>query len=194
MCRRRVINWEAMEDYINRWGVTFYKRKAKENINLTYIKKGSKKRLKSCGIHIKEYPKKTEIYYRKECYVDRPSEKIKVKNTLWDGMGLIDNSIFPQDKNMEGFIYCRNHFFKSCLFRGNVEQYFRDYYGDDYETATKVDMFGNPFKIKDIKVIITENSIKWIKFADLMGTNQKEAYVYYRKFIKKHIKKSSFCK
>ena len=194
MCRRRVIDWEAMEDYINRWGVTFYKRKAKENVNLTYIKKGSKKRLKSCGIHIKEYPKKIEIYYRKECYVDRPSEKIKVKNTLWDGMGLIDNSIFPQDKNMEGFIYCRNHFFKSCLFRGNIEQYFRDYYGDDYETVTRVDMFGNLFKIKDIKVIITENSIKWIKFADLMGTNQKEAYVYYKKFIKKHKEKFAIVK
>ena len=194
MCRRRVIDWEAMEDYINRWGVTFYKRKAKENVNLTYIKKGSKKRLKSCGIHIKEYPKKIEIYYRKECYVDRPNEKIKVKNTLWDGMGLIDNSIFPQDKNMEGFIYCRNHFFKSCLFRGNVEQYFKDYYGDDYETATKVDMFGNHFKVKDIKVIITENSIKWIKFADLMGDNQKEAYIYYRKFIKKHKEKFAIVK
>ena len=34
-------------------------------------------------------------------------------------------SIFPKDK--EGFIYCRSHFFKSCLFRGNIQQFFEDY-------------------------------------------------------------------
>ena len=109
-------------------------------------------------------PTKTKVYYKKECSVGRSGETAKVKNTLWDGMGLIDKSIFPDD--MEGFIYCRSHFFKSCLFRGNIQEYFKDYYGEDYETATVTDMFGNVFNVKDIKVIITENSIKWIKFTD----------------------------
>lgn len=44
--------------------------------------------------------------------------------TLWDGMGLIDDSIFPDD--MDGFIYCRSHFFKSCLFRGKHTTYLKN--------------------------------------------------------------------
>jgi len=87
---------------------------------------------------------------------------------------------------MEGFIYCRSHFFKSCLFRGNIQEYFKDYFGENYETATVVDMFGNEFQAKDIKVIITENSIKWIKFIGLMGGSEIAAYNYYKRFMKKH--------
>lgn len=98
-------------------------------------------------------------------------------------MGLIDDSIFPED--MEGFIYCRSHFFKSCLFRGNIQQYFKDYYKTEYETATVTDMFGNVMKVSDVKVIVTDNSIKWLKFKELMGNTDAEAYKYYKRFMKK---------
>ncbi len=133
-----------------------------------------------------DYPTKTKVYYKKECSVDRCGEKQRLKNTLWDGMGLISEELFPKNNTMEGFIYCRSHFFKSCLFRGNIQEYFKDYYGDDYEMATVKDMFGNVFYVKDIKVIVTENSIKWIKFKNLMGNTDAEAYRYYKKFMKKH--------
>lgn len=125
-----------------------------------------------------------KTYTRKECYVDRSADKCEVKNVLWDGMGLCSEELFPD--NMDGFIYCRSHFFKSCLFRGDIQQYFKDKYKEKYETATVYDMFGNVFKVKDIKVIITDNSIKWIKFKDLMGKDDKSAYDYYKKYMKKH--------
>lgn len=118
----------------------------------------------------------------KRCYVEE-LEKYPIENILWDGMGLIDDSIFPED--MEGFIYCRSHFFKSCLFRGNLQQYFKDYYKIEYGAATVTDMFGNEMKVSDVKVIITDNSIKWLKFKDLMGKTDKLAYKYYRRFMKK---------
>lgn len=118
----------------------------------------------------------------KHCCV-KEYEKYKIENVLWDGMGLIDDSIFPED--MEGFIYCRSHFFKSCLFRGNIQQYFKDYYKTEYETATVMDMFGNTMKVSDIKVIVTDNSIKWLKFKDLMGKTALKAYRYYKKFMQK---------
>lgn len=120
----------------------------------------------------------------KQCYVDKQKD-YKVTNTLWDGMGLIDDSIFPDDKAMEGYIYCRSHFFKSCLFRGNIQQYFKDYYKTEYETATVTDMFGNTMKVSDVKVIVTDNSIKWLKFKELMGKTDAEAYKYYKRFMKK---------
>lgn len=118
----------------------------------------------------------------KHCFVQE-YDKYPIENTLWDGMGLIDESIFPD--NMEGFIYCRSHFFKSCLFRGNIQQYFKDFYKTEYENVTVKDMFGNIMKISDIKVIVTDNSIKWLKFKDLMGDTPKKAYEYYKKFMLK---------
>lgn len=122
------------------------------------------------------------------CYVKK-EEQCEIINTLWDGMGLIDDSIFPEDQGMDGFIYCRSHFFKSCLFRGNVVKYFMDYYKEDYSTAAVMDMFGNKVKVSDIRVIVTENSIKWMKFEKLMKEhpedNDSKAYKYYRRFMKK---------
>ena len=118
----------------------------------------------------------------KHCCV-KEYEKYKIENVLWDGMGLIDDSIFPED--MEGFIYCRSHFFKSCLFRGNIQQYFKDYYKTEYETATVTDMFGNVMKVSDVKVIVTDNSIKWLKFKELIGKTDLKAYRSYKKFMQK---------
>lgn len=176
---------EEIEKLINKYNLTFYKKKRKEDSDLKYIHK-TKKALEENGIDIAECPTKTVPYTKTECYVDRDKdgEVSEITNTLWDGMGICDESIFPD--NMDGFIYCRSHFFKSCLFRGNIQEYFKDYYGECYDDATETDMFGRKMKVSDIKVIITENSLKWIKFIDLMGGTKKSAFEYYRKFMKKH--------
>lgn len=188
-----VVDWDKVEKIINEYGFTFYKKKQKENPQLRYIGQ-SKKVLKENRIEIEDYPLKTKVQYKTECYVDRPKGKTEVKNTLWDGEGICDESLFPQNKGMNGFIYCRSHFFKSCLFRGNIQEYFKDYFGDGYETATVIDMFGNEFLAKDIKVIITENSIKWKKFTHLMGNSGIAAYNYYKRFMKKHKEKFAIVK
>ena len=177
------IDYEKTEDYLNGLGFTFYKKKQKTNPKLKYIKK-SEKALELNGIKLTKCPLKEISYTKRECYVDRENEQSEVCNVLWDGMGLIDESVFPE--NMEGFIYCRSHFFKSCLFRGDLQQYFKDYYGEDYYYAIETDMFGRKMKVTDIKIIITENSLKWMKFIDLMGGTLSNAFDYYRKFMKKH--------
>lgn len=120
-----------------------------------------------------------------KCYVEHDSkEQRKAKNTLWDGMGLIDEELFPP--GMNGFIYCRSHFFKSCLFRGNIQEWFKDYYGEEYETAVETDMFGRKMNVKDIKVIVTENSLKWIKFKDIISSEGSgiSAFQYWEKWMK----------
>ena len=125
------------------------------------------------------------------CVVNRDAKK-GVSNILFDGEGLIDESLFQKNilqKSMDGFIYCRSHFFKACLFRGNLQQFFKDKLNlsdDAYERRRVKDMFGNSLKLKDIKVVTTENAIKWIKFADIMGDTEKEAYEYYKRVMKKH--------
>lgn len=91
----------------------------------------------------------------------------------------------------EGFIYCRSHFFKSCLFAGNIQEFFKDYcveHGIDYKTATteKTDMFKRKLKLRDIKAVISDKSIKWLKFVDLMGGKESKAFRYWRNFMKEH--------
>lgn len=189
--KKKTIDFEKTEGYINKLGFTFYKKKRRINPQLKYIKK-SKKELLLNGIKIDECPLKEVSYTRKECYVDRSDSLSKVSNVLWDGMGLIENSLFPD--GMEGFIYCRSHFFKSCLFRGNLQQYFKDYYGEDYDTVTETDMFGRKMKVSDIKVVITQNSLKWMKFTDLMGSTLPDAFNYYKRFMKKHGEKFAIVK
>ena len=180
-----------MEEYINGYNLTFYKRKQKENERLKKINK-TKKALEENGISLDECPKKEIPYKKKECWVDRTENESKITNILWDGMGLIDDSIFPP--NMDGFIYCRSHFFKSCLFRGNLQDYFKDHYRDEYENAVETDMFGRKIKVSDIKVIITENSLKWMKFIDLMGGTKEAAFKYYKRFMKKQGEKFAIVK
>lgn len=175
------------EEIINKKGFTFYEDKAIEK-GLELLTEKSKEALKQNGIRINgKYPGwyDKETFTKKECVVRR-TDNAKIKNVVWDGMGVVDESIFP--KKMNGFIYLRSHFFKSCLFRGDIQTFFRDYceeHGMDYYTYTmeKVDMFERPLKLSDIKVIITDKSIKWLKFIDLMGGTEKKAYRYYRKIM-----------
>lgn len=181
---RKEKDYTAFEESVNRYGLTFYKKKAKESYGLTYVDR-KKQELEVYGIDANLCPEKDVTYHKKGCYCDRENEISEISNTLWDGMGIISNEIFPE--NMEGFIYCRSHFFKSCLFRGNIQDYFRDYYGAGYDTAYETDMTGRRMKVTDIKVIVTENSLKWIKFLDLMSKSgtMEDGFKYYSRIMKK---------
>ena len=86
----------------------------------------------------------------------------ELKNTLFDGQGLIDESIFPKWGN--GYILLRHHMTKMACFKTKIQKFFRDYYQEDYTTATVTDMFGNEHYVKDIEVITTDNAMKWLKF------------------------------
>lgn len=172
---KRVIDYDAVEKIINRMGYTFYKTVQKKYPLYRIIRK-TKSELMDIGLDLSELPVKTIDDIQHKVIVDRTSNDVPISNTLWDGMGLIDESMFPPD--MEGFIYCRSHFFKSCLFRGGIQQYFRDYYGANYDKSYAVDMFGRRIRVTDIKVIVTDNSLKWLKFKELMGKNGTQEYAF----------------
>lgn len=91
-----------------------------------------------------------------------PRENYEVKNTLFDGQALIDLSIFPEDAS--GYVLLRHHFTKCAAFATRIQDYFKDYFGEGYEDVWLLDMFGKPHRAKDIKLITTENAIKWYKF------------------------------
>lgn len=91
-----------------------------------------------------------------------PKENYQLKNTMFDGQGLIDESIFP--KWGEGYVLLRHHMCKMACFKTKIQKFFKDYYGDNYNTATVKDMFGNDHYVKDIELITTDNAMKWLKF------------------------------
>lgn len=97
----------------------------------------------------------------RQCYAEH-IDNYKLKNTLFDGQALIDSSIFPEWGN--GYILLRHHFCKMAAFSTNIQQFFKDYFGDDYYFATVKDMFGNEHCVKDIELITTDNAMKWLKF------------------------------
>lgn len=91
-----------------------------------------------------------------------PIDDYELKNTLFDGQALIDHSIFPDWGN--GYVLLRHHFCKMAAFDSYIQKFMQDNYGDEYDTATVTDMFGNEVRVKDIKLITTDNAIKWLKF------------------------------
>ena len=128
-------------------------------------------------------PKYTKRYKRvnvikKKCVVH--DEETEVKNTLWDGEMLIESDILPEWVN--GMALLRQHFFKACGIRTHIQLFFKDWCektGHDYETYAVQDMFGVWHKLKDIRMITTDNAIKWKKFMSLMGETPRDAYEYW---------------
>lgn len=102
-----------------------------------------------------------EIDEEKHCHAIH-RDNYDLKNTLFDGQALIDSSIFPSWGN--GYILLRHHFCKMAAFSTNIQQFFKDYFGNDYYSATVKDMFGNEHYVKDIELITTDNAMKWLKF------------------------------
>lgn len=105
-----------------------------------------------------------EIDKNKHCK-SVPKENYEVCNTLFDGQALIDKSIFPDWG--DGYVLLRQHFFKAAAFCTKIQTFFRDYFGNEYDTAIVTDMWGNPHLAKDIKMITTDNACKWLKFKDI---------------------------
>ena len=91
-----------------------------------------------------------------------PQTNYEVCNTIFDGQALIDESIFPDWG--DGYVLLRQHFFKAAAFCTKIQEWFKHYFGEQYETATVVDMWGNTHLAKDIKLITTDNACKWLKF------------------------------
>lgn len=102
-----------------------------------------------------------EIDKNKHCVAKNISD-YNLKNTMFDGQALIDSSKFPAWGN--GYVLLRQHFCKMAAFSTNIQLFFKDYFGDKYETATITDMFGIEHFVKDIELITTDNALKWLKF------------------------------
>lgn len=130
---------------------------------------------------------------KKKCVVVR--EETEVKNTLWDGMALIESDLLSHYPDA-GMALLRNQFFKACAFRTRIQKFFQNWCVDneiDYDTYEIKDMFGCKHLAKDVKIITTDNAIKWKKFVDLMWMGEEmnpptlaEAYEYWKAKVREN--------
>ena len=117
--------------------------------------------LKDINRYFKTNVISVELNDKKQCVANK-IENYPLKNTLFDGQALIDSEIFPDNAN--GYILLRQHVCKMAAFKTNIQQFYKEYFGAQYETATVTDMFGNKHFVKDIQLITTDNAMKWLKF------------------------------
>nr|DAJ96080.1 MAG TPA: RNA dependent RNA polymerase [Caudoviricetes sp.] len=100
---------------------------------------------------------------------------------LWDGQSLADESIFNTGKYFnrkdgkehtyegKGFLLLRNHFFKSAIFNTKLQEYYSEKFKGVDNPVVK-DRFGETFNPQDVKLVTTKNSVKILKFADIIAT------------------------
>lgn len=102
-----------------------------------------------------------------EEYESIKHKKYETKNKIWDGQALLDESIFAkiekETNETHGMVLLRNHFFKACAFKTRIAAYYAD---NGIKEVT--DMFGRRMKAKDVKMIVTPDSLKLLKFAGKM--------------------------
>lgn len=91
-----------------------------------------------------------------------PSEYV-VRNSIWDGQSLIDISAMGSYA-CKGMVLMRNRFFKSCCFNTNIQQWFEDNGVTELSQLNGITRAGS---VKDIKLITTPSSIKYLKFGTL---------------------------
>lgn len=118
------------------------------------------------------------------------NDKAKIINNIWDGQALIDISLMQKaNRGKKGMVLLRSHFFKSCAFNCNLQQYLEDRHKEmtepenqnydpvvnpDYTKWKLTDKFGNRVFAKNILLLTTPISLKFLKFAG--KGNEKQAF------------------
>ena len=96
-----------------------------------------------------------------------------VINCTTDGQGLMDESIYEENENLKTSTCAllRNDFLKCNALRTKLQKYYRE------NNITKVwDMYNGWVDANKIKLVITPNSCKYLKFADQFNS-EKECYL-----------------
>ncbi len=92
----------------------------------------------------------------------KPEDAI-VENSIWDGQSLIDKDAMAA-YGEHGMILLRGRFFKSACFNCNMQAFFAEH---GITEVNQLNGFTLAKSIRDIKIITTPSSIKYMKFGSL---------------------------
>lgn len=89
-------------------------------------------------------------------------EETEIENVIWDGEALLEAEIFNENGyGGHGMMLLRNRFFKTCAFNTNLQDWFFD---NDIKYVSQLAGYTTARDIKDVKLVITESSVKYLKF------------------------------
>ncbi|MBR3714877.1 MAG: hypothetical protein IKM18_03110, partial [Clostridia bacterium] len=89
-------------------------------------------------------------------------EETEIENVIWDGEALLDVSEFERfGYKDKGMMLLRNRFFKTCAFNTNLQKWFSD---NGITEIRQLAGYTTARKVSDIKLVITESSLKYLKF------------------------------
>ncbi len=171
---------EELYDYMNKWSLCGIDEESSEvKENLVSFEAYKALSLSSIEATIQIDPKSILVLddyeakvkdkcinvYKENNTLKAKDETIEIINSIWDGEGLLDESVFNENYYEEkGMLFLRNRFFKSCVFNTKLQRWF------EYKKITDVSML-NGFtlakNIKDIKMVVTKSSIKYLKFGSI---------------------------
>lgn len=94
-------------------------------------------------------------------------KKAQIANDIWDGESLLDESLFNGVYADKHFLLLRNKFFKSCAFKTKLQKWLKD------KNITLDGLRSRGFitlatDINQIIMVTTPNSLKYLKFADVL--------------------------
>lgn len=112
-------------------------------------------------------------------------DSVTITNTIWDGEGLLDESVFEasEDFSEKHMLLLRSKFFKSCVFKTRLQKWFAD------NQITSIDQLNSKGvtlakDIHDIKLVITESSLKYLKFVPSDNDKESSLEIGFRQWIK----------
>lgn len=111
--------------------------------------------------------------YNEQEGIKQEDKLFTVKNTIWDGEGLISSDIAPHN-----MVLLRNNFFKCCCLSTNIQDFKKKYNIEHF-----TDKWGN--KIENPIIITTPSSIKFFKFSYLFDS-EKDCWEYWKKNSDSH--------
>ena len=103
--------------------------------------------------------------------LDATERMVEIKNTIWDGEALLDESVFAENGYAnKGMMLLRNRFFKTCAFNTKLQKWFADNGITDIKQLAGCHRRGA--ELSDIKLVITESSLKYCKMLPGAGLQE----------------------
>ena len=109
------------------------------------------------------YPKAVHVK-NENGIVTAEYEEVEISSILWDGEALLDESVFEQaGRSNKGMMLLRNRYFKSCAFNTKLQQWFKE---NKIKDISQLNGFTPAANVSQIKMIVTESSLKFLKMID----------------------------
>lgn len=108
-------------------------------------------------------------------------KEISIRNCLSDGHSLLDESVFLEyEKSDKGFMLLRSDWLKSCAFNTKLQAFWQEKEVKQIVEKLSGEATGRILDTSKIKLVITPNSLKWLKLSkSKFNGDQVKCYLYW---------------